>query len=130
MEILLSHKKEWNWIIFREEDVIQEEGSQKEKNQYHILRHICEIWDSLVGQMVKNLPTMQKPRFNPWVGKIPWSRKWQPTPVFFPGKLQGQRSLVGCSPWGGKGSDMTEQLSTSLIVLKRLILVFLFFLLY
>ena len=38
-------------------------------------------------------------RFNPWVGEIPWRRKWQPTPVFLPGKYQGQRSLVGYSPW-------------------------------
>ena len=38
-------------------------------------------------------------RFNPWVGKIPWRRKWQPIPVFLPGEFHGQRSLVGCSPW-------------------------------
>ena len=49
-------------------------------------------------------------RFCPWVGKIPWSRKWQPTPVFLPGKSHGQRSLVGYSPWGRKEPDMTEQL--------------------
>ena len=35
-----------------------------------------------------------------WVGKIPWRRAWQPAPVFLPGKSHGQRSLVGCSPWG------------------------------
>ena len=35
--------------------------------------------------------------FNPWVGKIPWRRKWQPTPVFLPGESHGQRSLVGYS---------------------------------
>ena len=40
--------------------------------------------------------------FNPWVGKISWRRKWQPTPVLLPGKSHGQRSLVGCSPWGHK----------------------------
>ena len=40
--------------------------------------------------------------FSPWVRKIPWKRKWQPTPVFLPGKSQGQRSLVGYSPWGCK----------------------------
>ena len=34
-------------------------------------------------------------RFDPWVGKIPWSRKWQPTPVFLPGKFHGQRKLAG-----------------------------------
>ena len=39
-------------------------------------------------------------RFNPWVGKIPWRRKWQPTPVVLPGKCHGQRSLVGYGPWG------------------------------
>ena len=38
--------------------------------------------------------------FNPWVGKFPWRRKWQPTPVFLPGKSHGQRSLAGYSPWG------------------------------
>ena len=46
--------------------------------------------------------------FNPWVRKIPWSRKWQPTPVFLPGKFHGQRSLVDCSPWGHKESDVAE----------------------
>ena len=44
-------------------------------------------------------------RFSPWVGKIPWRRKWQPTPVFLPGESQGERSLVGYSPWGLKESD-------------------------
>ena len=47
-------------------------------------------------------------RFNPWVGKIPWRRAWQPTPVFLPGESHGQRSLVGYSPWGCKESDTTE----------------------
>ena len=38
-------------------------------------------------------------RVNPWVGKIPWRKKWQPTPVFLTGKCHGQRSLTGHSPW-------------------------------
>ena len=46
--------------------------------------------------------------FNPWIGKIPWRRKWQPAPVFLPGKSQGQGSLVSFSPWGHKESDITE----------------------
>ena len=45
--------------------------------------------------------------FYPWVREIPWRRKWKPTPVFLPGEPHGQRSLVGYSPWGHKGSDMT-----------------------
>ena len=38
--------------------------------------------------------------FDVWLRKIPWRRKWQPTPVFLPGKSHGQRSLVDCSSWG------------------------------
>ena len=49
-------------------------------------------------------------RFNPWDGKISWKRKWQPTPVFLPGKSHGRRSLVDYSPWGHKESDTTEWL--------------------
>ena len=46
--------------------------------------------------------------FNPWIWKIPWSRKWQPTPVFLAGQSHGQRRLVGCSPWGCEEVDQTE----------------------
>ena len=51
-------------------------------------------------------------RFDPWVGKIPWRRKWQPTPVFLPGELHGQKSQGGCSPCGHRESDMTEHTHT------------------
>ena len=44
----------------------------------------------------------------PRSGRFPWSRAWQPTPVFLPGESYGQRSLEGYSPWGGKESDKTE----------------------
>jgi len=43
-----------------------------------------------------------------WVGKIPRRMAWQPTPAFLPGESYGQRSLVGCSPWSHKESDMSE----------------------
>ena len=56
---------------------------------------------------------LKRHRFDPWVGKIPWSRKWHPTPVFLPGKFYGQRNLEGYSPWGQKESDTAERLSTS-----------------
>ena len=65
---------------------------------------------SLVAQRVKRLPAMQETRFDPWVRKIRWRRKWQPTPVLLPGKSHGWRSLIGYSPWCHKESDMTEQL--------------------
>ena len=44
----------------------------------------------------------RRPGFYPWVWKIPWRRKWQPTPVFLPGEFHGQRSLAGYSPWGSQ----------------------------
>ena len=47
--------------------------------------------------------------FSPWVGKIPWRRKWQLTAVFLPGESHGQRSLVGYSPWSRTESDRTER---------------------
>ena len=52
------------------------------------------------GAVVKNLPAMQETWFSLWVSKIPWRRKWQPSPVFLPGESHGERSLEGYSPWG------------------------------
>ena len=64
------------------------------------------LWTSLSGKE----PACQYRRsgFDPWVEKIPWRRKWKPTPVFLPGKFHGQKSLAGYSPWGHKESDMNE----------------------
>ena len=44
----------------------------------------------------------------PELERIPWKSKWQPTPVFLPGKSHGQRSLEGYSPWGRKELDTTD----------------------
>ena len=64
------------------------------------------------SSVVKNQSAVQETcrrlEFNPWVGKIPWKKKWQPTPVTLPGKSHGQRSLAGYSPWACKESDTTE----------------------
>ena len=66
---------------------------------------VCTFWQApQVAPVVKNPPAIagdrKRYRFNPWVGKIPWRRKWQPTPVFFLGESHGQRSLAGYSPRG------------------------------
>ena len=68
-----------------------------------------------MAQIVKNLPAMWRPGFDPWVGKILWRREWLPTPVFWPGEFHGLSSL-----WGCKESDMTEQLSLKAINLAWL----------
>ena len=52
-------------------------------------------------------------RFGPWVGKIPWRRKWQPTLAFLPGKAYGQRRLEGYSPWAAKESGKVQRLSNN-----------------
>ena len=72
--------------------------------------HLLQDNASLVAQTVKCCLQCGRPGFDPWVGKIPWRRKWQPTPVHLPGKFHGWRSLVGYSPWGRKEVDMTERL--------------------
>ena len=50
----------------------------------------------------------RRPGFNPWVGKILWRRKWQPTPVLLPGKFHGWRSLIGYRSWGCKETRLSD----------------------
>ena len=70
------------------------------------------LWwlDSHIYLYVRICLQCRRPGFDPWVGKIPWRRKWQPTPVFWPGESHGQRSLVGSSG----ALDTTEWLTLSL----------------
>ena len=65
-----------------------------------------ELRTSLAAQLVKNLPAVWGPGFNPWVGLIPRRRERLPTPVFWPGEFHGL-----CSPWGHKELNTTEWLS-------------------
>ena len=64
------------------------------------------------GKPLKNLPASvgdcERCGCDPWVGKIPWRRAWQPTPVFLPGEPHGQRSLVGYSPESHTEVDTIE----------------------
>ena len=59
---------------------------------------------------VKNLPASARGEGD--IGKIPWRRKWQPTPVFLLGKSHGQRSLVGFSPTGHRELNTAEGMSS------------------
>ena len=70
-----------------------------------------EIRASQVAQWLRNRLQCRRLRFDPWVTKIPWRRKWQSAPVILPGKSHGQRSLVGYSPQGHKELDMNEATS-------------------
>ena len=80
------------------------------------LSHIFAFLDSrvissLVTQMVESTCNAGDLGLIPELGNTPWRRKWQPTPVFLPGKSHGWSSLAGYSPWGCKELDMTEQLT-------------------
>ena len=74
---------------------------------------------------------MQEMQLNPWIGKIHWRRKCQPTPVFLSGKFHGQRSLVSYSPWGCKSvpHDLTikqqKQQCSDIIRVQKKIIIFL-----
>ena len=80
-------------------------------------------WMGFPGGARGKKPTWQCRRpqrcwFDPWVGKIPWRRPWQPSPVFLPGESHGQRSLAGYGPQDRKELDMTEAIQhawTSLV---------------
>ena len=77
---------------------------------FYLLSFSC-MPASQVVLVLKDLPAVRRQKrhgFDPWIQKIPGRRKWQPTPVFLPGKPHGQRSLVGYSAWGPKELDMTE----------------------
>ena len=68
------------------------------------------------GTVRKNLPAnagdTREVGLSPWVRKIPWRRKWQPAPVFLPGKFHGQKKLMDYSLWGHKELDMIEHRHT------------------
>ena len=86
---------------------------------------ICPLIDNWLNKystpfpgdsVVKNPPANE---LDPWAGKIPWKRKWQPTPIFWPGKSHGQRSLVGYSTWGHKELDTIYWLTTHMHIGKQ-----------
>ena len=80
----------------------------KQQQYTHTHMHTC-VCVFPGGTMIKKSTCQGKSHwrllFDPWVRRIPWRRKWQPTAVFLPGKSYGQRSLAGYSPWGLKESD-------------------------
>ena len=100
-------------------------SQRKELHREELCRELpLSVWlsgTSLMAQWVKNPPQYRRHRrrrFIPWVRKIPWRKKWQPTPVFLPEKFHGQRSLVDCSSKGHKDSDRTERLNAHTYVIE------------
>ena len=88
------HWDRWAWVNW-----------QKLTYSLLLAEHTCGLPS---GSVVRDLPITQE-KFDPWVRKIPWRRKWQPTSVLLPGKFHGQRSLAGYSPWDHKESNPTSR---------------------
>ena len=91
-------------------------------NSYNVVYTVVSTLSSIISfdlppnsRWSPKEPTSQCRRhgFDPWVGKIPWRRAWQLTPVFLPGESPGQRSLVGCSPWVAKSETQLKRLGTN-----------------
>ena len=90
-------------------EIEENNGMGKTRDLFKKIRDTIGTFHAKMGT-IKDLQYV-RPGFEPWVGKIPWRRKGQSTPVLLPGKSHGQRrSLVGYSLWGCKESDMTERL--------------------
>ena len=82
--------------------------------QHHLAYHsgLCFPGGAVVKSPPANAGDARGAGSIPGLGRSPWTRKWQPTPIFLPGKLHGQRSLVGYSTWGCNESDRTEHTHT------------------
>jgi len=105
----------WIWVNSRswwwagKPGILQPMGSQRVLDLTERLNNDNKGCGGLPWWLSGKQSTCQYRRngFNPWMGKTPWRRAWQPTPVFLHGESHGQRSQVGYSPWGHKESDTT-----------------------
>ena len=78
-------------------------------NGFFLLACPYFLWNPNSIIIVTKIPLQcRRCRFDPWIGKIPWTKKWKLILVFLPGKSHGQASLVGYTPWGSKRSDMSD----------------------
>ena len=83
--------------------------------------YLMKWWAFQVALVVKNSPAnvgRKRHGFDPWVGKIPWRRVWQPPPVFLPGESHGQWILMGYSPWGHMSQTQLKWLSVHTCTMK------------
>ena len=113
----VQHRKEmkkqsWKWDLNQASEafVAGEHQGSGFSRETEIIDYILDYtWASPVVLVVKESACQcgrcKRWGFTAWVGKIPWSRKWYPTPEFLPGNVHGQGSLAGYSPWGHKELD-------------------------
>ena len=100
MHIIKLTRKIWKWEILYDSNYMIDWRRQKKCGNSKIISG-CQGFPG--SAEVKSICLKcGRPGFNPWVGKIPWRRKWQSTTVFLSGESHGRRSLVGYNPWVAK----------------------------
>ena len=115
----------WNpgLLCWQVDSLLQNHQGSPHQLIYSALEFCCwpHFWGGFPGGARGKDPACwrrrcERCRFDSWVGKIPWRRKWQPTPVCLPGKSHGQRSLVGYRPRGPKrvGHNLVMKPTTNL----------------
>ena len=87
----------------------------KEDFKCLIRKHVGSLGGASGTESACQCRRYKRRRFDPWIRKVPWSRKWQPAPIYLPGKFHGQRSLAGYSPQARRELDITERLSSNKI---------------
>ena len=116
LKSLLQHQSRWILYCWDTREALSTLKALSSMLAYLYLQFSTPFRDSLIAQLVKNLPSMRRPWFDSWVGKIPWRRDRLPTPVFlgFPCGSAGKESAcnrghlgsipaLGKSPGEGKG---------------------------
>ena len=94
-----------DYLLYKCEHWLSFEGSGEGKQWFRRSTTDFSLFNALGFHDGSDGKECRRPRFNLWVRKISWRRKWQPTPVFLPGESHEQRSLVGYSPRGHKELD-------------------------
>ena len=117
VSVVVNKLCNFEWVLFplcvcllvcevRGLDEMLSKVQRSDAGKFPMYKDVLSSW--LVAQRWRMCLQFGRPEFNPWVGKIPWRRKWQSTQVFLPGKFHGPRNLAGYSPWGRKELDITE----------------------
>ena len=98
----LSQQEHWSGLPFPSLGYLPDHGIKPRSPALQADASPSELEGNPRMSSIEAICQFRRDGFNPWVGKILWSRKWQPTLVFLLGKSHGQKSLVTCSPWGPK----------------------------
>ena len=99
-------------------------GKLRQYRQYYKLYSIIQCFPGGVSDKELACQCRRHKRcgLDPWVRKIPWRRKWQPAPVFLPGKSHGQRSLAGYSPRGRKSRTRLREWAHTVTIIASITL--------